>query len=408
MTSIVVQKYGGTSVGSIERIHAVANRIAQKQREGKKLAVVVSAMAGETDRLLQLAKQIAPGAMGREVDALTATGEQASAALLALALSSKGVASISLQGHQIPIRTDGNFGSALIQSVAPQRIHRHLAEGKVVVVTGFQGVTDTDDVTTLGRGGSDLTAVALAAALEADQCEIFTDVPGVFTADPQVCGDARLIERISHDEMLELASLGAKVLQTRSVQLAKRYVIPIWVGSSFDEGAGTWVTKEEPSMEGTIVSGISCDRKDAQISVRHLPDPTQSMTQLFSALADAQVVVDVIVQDRSADGKTNLTFTVPRESYSAAMKVVNQRVKGVPGVQVLPHEKVAKISAVGIGMRTHSGVAAKMFQCLAKEKIEVMAVSTSEIKISCVIDEKYSELAVRALHEQFGLAKEPH
>lgn len=390
----------------------MANKVAKCLGNGPKkernLVIVVSAMAGETDRLLGLASKIGNQNNTRELDALLATGEQAAAALFSMALAKIGVASVSLQGRQIPIRTDNQHGQALIRSVAPQRIIRHLAEGKVVVVTGYQGTTDDDDITTFGRGGSDLSAVALAAALEAERCEIYTDVPGIFTADPGICRDARLIRKISHDEMLELASLGAEVLQARSVQLAKRYMIPIWVGSSFDDGEGTWVIKEDQKMEGTIVSGISCDRKDAQISLRHVPEAMQSLMKLFGALADAQVMVDVIVQDRTEDGKTNLTFTVPRECFENAQKVVNQIITGLPGVKTIVHKRVAKISAVGLGMRTHSGVAAKMFQCLAKEGIEVMAVSTSEIKMSCVIDERYAELAVRALHDQFGLAKEPH
>lgn len=408
MKHLIVQKYGGTSVGNIERIQAVANRVVQRRKQGMKLVIVVSAMAGETDRLLSLARNFGDQIQSRELDVLLATGEQASAALLAISLNNQGVASISLKGHQIPIRTDSQHGKALIRSVAPQRIEKHLNEGTVVVVTGYQGVTDEGDLTTLGRGGSDLSAVALASALEAQQCEIYTDVPGVFTADPQVCSDARVIQKISHDEMLELASLGTKVLQARAVQLAKRYMIPIWIGSSFQNCKGTWVVKEEKSMEGTIVSGVSCDQKDSQISVRRLVNPIESMSQLFNALADAQVMVDVIVQDRKVDGRTNVTFTVPRECFQKAQQVVAQLTTGMPDVEVVTHEKVAKVSAVGLGMRAHSGVAAQMFRCLSKEGVEVHAVTTSEIKISCVIDERYAELAVRALHEQFGLAKEPH
>ncbi|MFH1263369.1 MAG: aspartate kinase [Pseudomonadota bacterium] len=408
MSGLVVQKFGGTSVGNLERVAVVAERIITRKKEGKDVVAVVSAMAGETDRLLTLARQFQSAGSSREVDALIATGEQVSASLLSLALSAKGVTAVSLQGHQVPIFTDQAFGGAQILSVAPQKIRQLLSEGKVVVVTGFQGVTEEGEITTLGRGGSDLTAVALAAALDADQCEIYTDVPGVFTADPQICGDARLIPRISHDEMMELASLGTKVLQARSVQMAKRYEIPVWIGSSFTDDGGTWVTKEEKKMEGTIVAGITCDRTDAQISVRHLPDSLGGMSGLLTALADAKIVVDVIVADRSVDGKTNLTFTVPRPSFAIASAVVKKATEKVPDIQIICREKVAKVSAVGLGMRTHSGVAAKIFQCLAEEKIEVMAVSTSDIKISCVIDEKYGELAVRALHDRFGLGNEPH
>ncbi len=406
---IVVQKFGGTSVGDLNRIDWVAERVAACHRKGDRLVVVVSAMAGETDRLYGLGRHFGPNPPLRELDSLMATGEQVSASLLSIALHSKQVPVLTFQGNQIPIRTTSAFGDARIESVAPHKIVKHLLEGKVVVVTGFQGVSESGDVTTLGRGGSDLSAVALAAALEAERCDIFTDVAGVFTADPQICPDARLIPRMSYDEMLELASLGAKVLQARSVQLAKRYLVPVHVLSTFEtEGPGTWIVEEDRVMEGTVVAAITCDRKESKISVRRLPDPIHSATKLFGALSDAQILVDMIVQDRNQEGLTNLTFTVPRENYATALSIAKQVAKAGRDVQVLTHERIAKVSAVGLGMRSHSGVAAQMFRALAREKIEIHAVSTSDIKISCVIDDRYAELAVRALHDEFGLAKEPN
>ncbi|HLG20605.1 MAG TPA: aspartate kinase, partial [Bdellovibrionota bacterium] len=397
---------GGSSVGTLDRIHAIADRLGRDARAGKKIVAVVSAMAGETDRLLALGRHFTPQPPARELDFLVSTGEQISAGLLAIALRSKGIPSLALLGHQVPIRTDRNFGEAQIEFVAPHRVKDRLNSGEVVVIAGFQGVTEEGEITTLGRGGSDLTAVALAVALEASVCRIFTDVPGVFTADPQICADARPIRKISYDEMLELASLGAKVLQSRSVQLAKRYQIPLQVLSSFDDGEGTWVQKEDRDMEKTVVSGITCDRKEGKISVRHLPDPVHAAEKLFSGLAEAQIVVDVIVQDRGSDGKTNITFTVPRESFDKAAAIAQKLAKSDSKTEILLQDRIAKISAVGLGMRSHSGVAAQMFQTLAKEGIDVAAVSTSDIKISCVIDDRYAELAVRALHDAFGLAKE--
>jgi aspartate kinase len=405
----VVQKFGGTSVADVNRIGWVAERVSECHRKGDRLIVVVSAMEGETDRLLSLGRHFTPHPASRDLDALVATGEQVTAALLSIALNARRIPSISLQGHQIPIRSTSAFGEATIESVAPHRILKHLSEGMIVVVAGFQGVSDAGEITTLGRGGSDLSAVALAAALEAERCDIFTDVAGVFTADPRICNDARLIPRLAYDEMLELASLGAKVLQARSVRLAKRYLIPVHVLSTFEtEGPGTWIVEEERAMEGTVVSAITCDRKESKISVRNLPDPINSATRLFNAISDAKILVDVIVQDRSESGSMNLTFTVPRDSYRTALSLAEQIGKTGREVQVISDERVAKVSAVGLGMRSHSGVAAQMFRALAREKIEVLAVSTSDIKISCVIDDRYAELAVRALHDEFGLAKEPN
>lgn len=396
-------------MADLDRIGQMADRIASAHGARKKIVAVVSAMAGETDRLLELAHLVCENPPRREVDALLSTGELSSAALLAIALSKRGVESISMSGPQIPIRTDFHFGRAQIANIPPQHLERHLSEGRVVVVAGFQGVTELGDITTLGRGGSDLTAVALAAALNAERCELYKDVEGIFTADPRLCADARRINEISYDEMLELAHLGAKVLQPRSVLLAKRYAIPVHVLPAFKEGPGTWVKKEEGPMEGRVVAAVTCDRKESKISVRRLPDPVRSASSLFSALAKEGIVVDVIVQDRSADGKTNLTFTVPRDEFSTALQIAEAISKKTSkDSQVLSTERIAKVSAVGLGMKTRSGVAAEVFEALAKEEIEIMAVSTSDIKVSCVIDDRYAELAVRVLHEAFGLAKEPN
>lgn len=394
-------------MASPDLLSQVADRICADRAAGVSIVAVVSALKGETDRLLQLAQAHGTTA-SRESDLLLATGEHVTAALLALSLQFKGIPAVALTGAQIPIRTTAAFGQAQIEFVAPQKIRKHFSQGQVVVVAGFQGVTESGETTTLGRGGSDLTAVALAAALEAERCEIFKDVEGVYTADPTICGDARRISRLSYDEMLELATLGSKVLQARSVQLAKRYMVPVHVKCFSKAGPGTWIEQEESNMEGTIVSAISCDRREGQISVRRLPDPVTSTSKLFEALASSDIVVDVIVQDRNQDGLTNVTFTVPRESFAAALAVAEQLAKSFGGVQVLSHERVAKVSAVGLGMRTHSGVAARLLRTLANEKIEVMAISTSDIKISCVIDDRYGELAVRSLHDEFGLAKEPN
>lgn len=406
MSETVVQKYGGASLRSVDQISKVAARILEAQATGKRTVVIVSAMEGETDRLFALGGKI--GGKGRELDALVSTGEQVSAALLAMSIQALGGRAISFQGFQLPIQTDSAFNEAQILSVSPHRIQKALSAGQVVVVTGFQGVTEPGDVSTLGRGGSDLTAVAVAAALDAKVCELYKEVPGVMTADPQICAEARPIGKISYDEMLELASLGAKVLQARSVLLAKRYLIPLHVRSSVSDSPGTWVKGEDVDMEGTVVSAISCDRKEARISIATRSGEPLPTAALFEKLAGGNLVVDVIVHDRGADGRSHLTFTVPRSDYPSARRIVDELAKGLREATVIAEEKVAKVSAIGLGMRSHSGVAARMFGSLARERIEVMAVSTSEIKITCVIEDRYAELAVRTLHDEFGLAKEPN
>jgi aspartate kinase len=387
--SLIVQKYGGTSVGNVDRIRHVARRVADTQRDGNRLVVVVSAMAGETNRLLDLARQVAREPAERETDALVASGEQVSAALLALALQDLGLRATSFLGHQVRISTDSAFGRARIQSIDKHRLLAALDQGQVAVVAGFQGVDRDDNITTLGRGGSDTTGVALAAALHADLCEIFTDVEGVFGADPRIVPHARKLDRISYDEMLELASLGAKVLQIRSVEFAKRYKVPVRVRSTFSDNPGTLVAEEDKPMEDILVSGITHDGDQAKITLLRVPDRPGLAARIFVPI------------DASADGTTDLTFTVPRSDYEKALALV-QREEGEIGAHgVTTDTKVAKVSIVGLGMRSHAGVAARMFEVLAGEGINIQMISTSEIKISVVVDEPYAELAVRALHDTF-------
>jgi aspartate kinase len=403
---LIVQKYGGTSVGSVERIKEVAKRVAATRAAGRQVAVVVSAMSGETNRLLSLAKQIAAHPDERESDVLVSTGEQVSVALLAMALKDMGYPAFSLLGHQVQIETDSAFGRARIRNINADRLLSALREGHIVVVAGFQGVDAEDNITTLGRGGSDTTAVAIAAATKADVCEIYTDVDGVYSADPRICPHARKLSRISYDEMLELASLGAKVLQIRSVEVAKRYQVPVHVRSSFVSDEGTWLVQEDPSMEDVVVSGVTSDLDQAKITVFHVPDRPGLAAKLFGPIAEDNIVVDMIIQNASAEGFTDLTFTVPKGDASKALA----RVKAVApelGVSgVASDAEVAKVSIVGLGMRSHAGVAARMFQLLARENINIQMISTSEIKISVVIDAKYSELAVRVLHDAFISAVE--
>jgi aspartate kinase len=398
---LVVQKYGGTSVGSIERIKEVAKRAAETHDAGHQVAVVVSAMSGETNRLLALAKQITAHPDERESDVLVSTGEQVTVALLAMTLKEMGYASFSMLGHQIEIETDSAFGRARIQRINADRLLSGLREGNIVVVAGFQGVDAQDNITTLGRGGSDTTAVAIAAALKADACEIYTDVDGVYSADPRICPHAQKLSRISYDEMLELASLGAKVLQTRSVEFAKRYQVPVHVRSSFSREEGTWLVHEEPSMEEVTVSGVTSDLDQAKITILHVPDRPGLAAKVFGPIAEANIVVDMIIQNASADGSTDLTFTVPKGDAAKALASVKALVPEI-GAQGVTHDvDVAKVSIVGLGMRSHAGVAARMFQLLAHEGINILMISTSEIKISVVIDAKYTELAVRVLHDTF-------
>lgn len=403
--SLIVQKYGGTSVGDVERIKRVAARVVQAKGEGHDLVVVVSAMAGETDRLLALAAQVSDAPDERELDVILATGEQISIGLLSLAIQRCGHMARSFTGSQVRIQTDTAHTKAKILSIEADRVRNALQEGAIVIVAGFQGVTAEDEVTTLGRGGSDLTAVALAAALKADLCEIYTDVDGVYTGDPNVVPEARKLARISYDEMLEMASLGAKVLQARAVEYAKNYGVPIHVRSSFNTSQGTLVVQEDADMEKVVVSGIAYNKNEAKITVLRVADRPGIAAKLFGLVAEANIVVDMIVQNISQDGTTDISFTVPKADYPEAMQIVSELAKEIGAQQVVGDDKIAKVSIVGVGMRTHSGVAAKMFGALAREQINIMMISTSEIKVSCVIDAKYAELAVRVLHDAFGLAE---
>ena len=396
--SLIVQKYGGTSVGSVERIQAVAQRVAATQRAGNQVVVVVSAMSGETNRLLELAHRCAAQPMLREVDVMIATGEQVTSALLAITLHEMGLPARSFLGHQIRIDTDSAYGRARIRSIDGDRLRAALGRGEVAVVAGFQGVDEHGHITTLGRGGSDTSAVAVAAALTADVCEIYTDVDGVYTTDPRICPQARKLQRISHDEMLELASLGAKVLQIRSVEFAKRYGVPLCVRSSFDDSEGTWVVPEDTAMEQVLVSGVSLDRDQAKITIRHVPDRPGLASKVLGPIAAANIGVDMIIQNASTAGDTDFTFTVPKTDFARALGMVEATAREIGAPEVSSDTEVVKVSVVGLGMRSHAGVAAHMFEALAAEGINIQMISTSEIKISVVIDAKYGELAVRALH----------
>ena len=398
---LLVQKYGGTSVGSIDRIKQVAAKIAAARAAGHELVVVVSAMAGETNRLLALAHDISEIPDEREKDVLLASGEQVSVALLTLALKESGQPARSFLGHQVRIATDNAYGKARILSIDSTKILRSLKAGEVVVIAGFQGVDEDDNITTLGRGGSDTSAVALAAFLSAQACEIYTDVEGVFTADPSICPEARKLARISYDEMIELASTGAKILEIRSVEFAKNFSVPVHVRSSFLDLEGTWLVNEEESMNNVLVSGVACDRNEAKITLLRVPDRPGLAAQIFGPIAEAHIVVDMIIQNASADGTTDLTFTVPKADHKKALAIVERTLPAVNAQGVRVDTDMAKISVVGVGMRTHAGVAAKMFEVLAREGINIEMISTSEIKISVVVDAKYTELAVRVLHEAF-------
>ena len=406
--SLIVQKYGGTSVGSPERIEAVAEKIAGCRNRGDDLVVVVSAMRGETDRLIALSREITEIPEPRELDVLLATGEQVTIALLSMALQKRGCAARSYTGAQVHILTDSAHNKARIQDIDDARVRKDLADGKVVVVAGFQGVDQHGNITTLGRGGSDTTAVALAAALKADECQIFTDVDGVYTTDPRVEPRARRLSRITFEEMLEMASLGSKVLQIRSVEFAGKYNVPLRVLSSFEEGEGTLISYEEEGMENALISGIAFNRDEAKLTVLGVPDQPGVAYRLLGPVADANIEVDMIIQNIAPAGDTtDFTFTVHRNDYARALDVV-QRVAGEMGArQVSGDNTIVKISLVGVGMRSHAGIASQMFGALAKEGINIRMISTSEIKISVVIDEKYLELGVRALHEAFQLDKAP-
>ena len=403
--ALIVQKYGGTSVGSPERIQAVAERVKRFRDQGDDIVVVVSAMSGETDRLIKLAKGISAEPPAREMDVLLATGEQVTIALLAMMLEKIGCPARSYTGHQVHIRTDNVFGKARILDIDESRVRADLKQGRVVVVAGFQGVDDDGNITTLGRGGSDTTGVALAAALKADECQIYTDVDGVYTTDPRVVPQARRLDRITFEEMLEMASLGSKVLQIRSVEFAGKYKVPLRVLSSFAEGPGTLITYEENDMEAPLISGIAFNRDEAKLTVRGVPDKPGIAYRILGDIAAANVNVDMIVQNVGADGSTDFTFTVHRGDYKKALETLQKTAGQLAAREVTGDDKIAKISVVGVGMRSHAGIASQMFKTLADEGINIQMISTSEIKISVVVEEKYLELAVRTLHSSFGLDK---
>jgi aspartate kinase len=400
--ALIVQKYGGTSVGSTDRIKAVADRVARRRAQGDRIVVVVSAMAGETNRLFQLADQLCDTPNARETDVLVATGEQVTAALLAIRLQAMGHPTLSFLGYQLKITTDSHHGSAKIVSVESARIQSALDQGNIVVVAGFQGVDLHGDITTLGRGASDLTAVALAAVMNAAACEIYTDVDGVYTADPRICPQARRLDRISYDEMLEMAGLGAKVLQLRSVELARRFNVPLLVLSSFsDEARGTWVGQEDTAMEDVLVAGVTLDQNQSKITLTGVEDRPGLAARIFGPIAGAGIVVDMIIQNASADGRTDMTFTVPRTDLRRALELVRSVAGDIAAAGVRHEDQVAKVSIIGVGMRTHAGVAATMFKVLAAEGVNIEMIATSEIKVSVVVNAKYGELAMRALHDAF-------
>jgi len=403
--ALVVQKYGGTSVGTIEKIQNVARRVARTYDEGNDMVVVVSAMAGETNKLVALAEEMCEFPSEREYDVLVAAGEQVSIALLSMALQSMGYKAKSYLGWQIPIYTDNASSKARIEEIQDTNIREDLHNGTIVIVAGFQGIDRDNNITTLGRGGSDTSAVAVAAALHADVCEILTDVDGVYTTDPRIVPEASKMEKVSYDEMLEMASLGSKVLQLRSVEFAKKYNVVVHVRSSLNDNPGTLVTKEDADMETVLVSGIAYNKDEAKIAVMRVPDKPGVAAQLFSPLSKANIMVDMIIQNVSHEGFTDLTFTVPRGDFKKALKIVEETATRIGAAGVQTNESIAKVSIIGVGMRSHSGIASKMFETLSAEGVNIQMISTSEIKVSCVIDDKYTELAVRVLHEAFDLDK---
>ncbi len=402
---LIVQKYGGTSVGNPERIRNVAKRVVRTREEGNDVVVVVSAMSGETDKLINLANQVSENPDPREMDMLVSTGERVTIALLAMAIQSLGHKAQSFTGRQAGIISDGVHTKARIEKISGERVKHALKEGKIAVVAGFQGINEQDDVTTLGRGGSDLSAVAVAAALKADLCDIFTDVDGVYTTDPNMVPQARKLDKISYDEMLELASLGAKVLQTRSVEFAKKYNVPVRVLSSFNDNPGTLVTKEDSDMEKVVVSGVAYDKNQVKVTVTGVPDKPGVAAKIFNEISANNIIVDMIIQNIGEGGLTDMSFTVPKTDSKKILALMKKVVVEIGARGVTVKEEIAKISIVGVGMRSHSGVAARMFSSMAKEGINIMMISTSEIKISIVIDAKYTELAVRTLHETFEMDK---
>ncbi|PKH05384.1 aspartate kinase [Moritella sp. Urea-trap-13] len=403
--ALYVQKYGGTSVGSIERIEAVAQRVKKSRAQGNQIVVVVSAMSGETNRLLGMAKALDEHADRREMDVLVSTGEQVTIALLTIALQKAGVDAISMTGDQVQMKTDSSHGKARIKTVETDNLQRYLDEGKVVVVAGFQGRDEDNNITTLGRGGSDTTAVAIAAVLKADECQIYTDVNGVYTTDPRVEPRARKLDCITFEEMLEMASLGAKVLQIRSVEFAGKYNVPLRVLSSFEDGEGTLITYEDvKKMESAIISGIAFNRDEASLTISGIPDEPLVAASILTPIGDADIDVDVIVQNpHGKDGLVDFTFTVHRDDYHAAKVLLEKTCEELCGKDVQGNDRIAKISIVGVGMWNHPGVAKTMFEVLGNEGINMQLISTSEIKISVIVDEKYLELGVRALHAAFNL-----
>lgn len=405
--ALIVQKYGGSSVGDLERIECVAQRVKATREAGNDVVVVLSAMGGETDRLLEMARQVSHKPAKRELDVLLSTGEQVSIALLCMSLASKGCAARSFTGGQARIRTDASHTKARIQGIDVDALKDALAQSHVAVVAGFQGVDEAGNITTLGRGGSDTTAVALAAALEARECQIYTDVDGVYTSDPRVVPEARRLNTLTFEEMLELASLGARVLQIRAVEFASKYNVTLRVLSSFEEGKGTLITSEDATMEQPLIAGVAFNQDEAKLTVKGVPDRPGIAAALLCPIAEADIDVDMIVQNVSEDGTTDVTFTVHRNEYEAALALLEQLSREMDAREVTGDERIAKISLVGVGMRSHAGIASRMFETLAAEGINIQMISTSEIKISVVVDEKYLELGVRALHAAFGLGDEP-
>jgi aspartate kinase len=403
---LIVQKYGGTSVADLERIRNVARRVAKTFDDGNDVVVVISAMAGVTDRLVKMSAQISENPQKRELDVLLATGEQTTAALLAMTLCAMNYPARSLLGFQAEVHTDCDFGNARIVDIGTERLRRLMTGRTIVVVAGFQGCDPEGNITTLGRGGSDTSAVAIAAALKADSCEIYTDVDGIYTADPNICPRARKLKVISYDEMLNMASLGAKVLQIRSVGFAKKYNVPVHVRSSFNGEEGTMVVDEDSGMEKLIVTAVTHDKDQARITLKKVPDQPGIAAKIFTPITEAKIVVDMIIQNTRAGGQTDLTFTVPKSDFPRAMEIEREVARQIGAEEVFGGKNIAKISVIGVGMRNHSGVASTMFNTLAKENVNIIMISTSEIRISCVIEEKYTELAVRVLHSAFGLDRE--
>jgi aspartate kinase len=405
--ALIVQKYGGTSVGSVERIQSVAKKLVKFYKEGHQIIVVVSAMSGETNRLVSLANEISVEPSAREYDVLVSTGEQVTISLLSMAIHELGVDAISFTGSQVQILTDEVHSKARIRKISDVKIRKALNDKKIVVVAGFQGSDEAGNITTLGRGGSDTSAVALAAALKADECQIYTDVDGVYTTDPRVVSDARRLEKITFEEMLEMASLGSKILQIRSVEFAGKYKVPLRVLSSFEDGEGTLITTEENEVEQALISGIAFSKDEAQLTIKGVPDQPGIAAKILKTIAQENIEVDMIVQNVGVDGATDFTFTVHRNDFAKAKNIIKNKAGELKAACFDSNENIVKVSMVGVGMRSHAGIAAQMFDVLAQEGINILMIATSEIKISVVVDEKYLELAVRALHSAFELEKKP-